>query len=157
MSVLYVDNLQPNLGSRVMAAGHVVQVVQAVSTTSESTTNTSYVQSNLAATITPTSASSKVLVVCTFEGQINTASLTGYFTIYRGASNLADGTGGQFIRLESVGGTWFGAQTISWLDSPSTTSSTEYSLYYKSQTSSLTTSLGLSSCPSVMTLMEIAQ
>ena len=40
MSTLYVDNLEPNLGSRVLAAGHVVQVVQATHTTQTELTTT---------------------------------------------------------------------------------------------------------------------
>ena len=67
MSTLYVDNLQPNLGSRVMAAGHVVQVVQATSTTNLTVSSggggTTWNDSGATVTITPTVASSKVLVL----------------------------------------------------------------------------------------------
>ena len=63
MSTLYVDNLQPNLGSRVMAAGHVVQVVQAASTTYlETTTSGSWLNVGAVATIVPTSTTSKILL-----------------------------------------------------------------------------------------------
>ena len=63
MSTLYVDNLQPNLGSRVMAAGHVVQVVSAETNSQVQNTTTSYIDTGLTATITPTSASSKIAIL----------------------------------------------------------------------------------------------
>jgi hypothetical protein len=44
-------------------AGAVIQVVNAISTTQVSTTSTSYVDTGLTASITPTSASSKILVI----------------------------------------------------------------------------------------------
>lgn len=78
MSTLYVDNLQPNLGSRVMAAGHVVQVQTkkwasaGFSTTSSSPTAITdfYVD------ITPTSSNSIIL----FQSSITmvNATTSGY-------------------------------------------------------------------------------
>ena len=63
MSTLYVDNLQPNLGSRVMAAGHVVQVVHNTqSGNNNQTTATAWTDTGLSVSITPTFASSKILV-----------------------------------------------------------------------------------------------
>ena len=65
MSTLYVDNLQPNLGSRVMAAGHVVQVVNGdLGTLSTSSSTYSDIGS---LSITPTSASSKILVLLEYH------------------------------------------------------------------------------------------
>lgn len=62
MSTLYVDNLQPNLGSRVMAAGHVVQVVEDVVTPLfTSVTSTSHV-TIASVTITPSATSSKIIL-----------------------------------------------------------------------------------------------
>ena len=63
MSTLYVDNLQPNLGSRVMAAGHVVQVVHASSQNNAASSGGAYnALEALSVSITPTSATSKFLV-----------------------------------------------------------------------------------------------
>ena len=67
MSTLYVDNLQPNLGSRVMAAGHVVQVVEGSSGTFHTFNGVSG-WLDLTASITPTSASSLILVKVHLDG-----------------------------------------------------------------------------------------
>jgi len=160
-SIIKVDTIQTAAGGVPTAGdlglnttGSVLQVVQNISTTFESTTSTSYVKSNLTATITPTSTDSKILLVCTFEGQVNAANLSGYYTVYRDSTNL--GSPGYFIRQESATTNLFLAQALSYLDSPSTTSATEYSLQYKSQNNTLSTKLATGSCPGVMTLMEIA-
>ena len=61
MSTLYVDSLQPNLGSRVMAAGHVVQVVEdSIDTVINGSSTFSTLKS---LSITPTSASSKIVIM----------------------------------------------------------------------------------------------
>lgn len=65
MSTLYVDNLQPNLGSRVMAAGHVVQVVRnelTASTTFAQNTSTNAYVDVVSQAITPSAATSKIKV-----------------------------------------------------------------------------------------------
>ena len=73
MSTLYVDNLEPNLGSRVLAAGHVVQYQRfepsPTSTTPASPTNgrvaltTSNTTSVWTAAFTPTSSDTKIIGV----------------------------------------------------------------------------------------------
>ena len=72
-------------------AGAVLQVVQTASNSQVSTTSTSFVTTSIAATITPSSASSKILVtVCICGTYAVTAAC--YFTVYRGGTNLAGGT-----------------------------------------------------------------
>ena len=86
MSTIYVDNLQPNLGSRVMAAGHVMQVVSSSNGDSWSTTSTSYVDiTDMSVTITPTSASSKLLVMGHISGA---ATNNARASIFRDGTNL---------------------------------------------------------------------
>lgn len=87
MSTLYVDNLQPNLGSRVMAAGHVVQVVRneisaGVQLAENATTNS--FSDIVSTTITPTATSSKIKVTVSgvYYVQSN-ASVTNQFRIRR--------------------------------------------------------------------------
>jgi len=157
MSTLYVDNLQPNLGSRVMAAGHVVQVVQQTYGVQINTSSTSYVTSNLAASITPTSTNSKILInvnACVYAPAGNYI----FATVYRGSTNLAPlAVGGgedAFIAASETDSMWsMGA--INYLDSPSTTSSTTYTLYYKASAGTAYIHNGYT--VSTITLMEIAQ
>ena len=98
MSTLYVDNLQPNLGSRVMAAGHVVQVVQGPYSNrlnfNQSLTTGTTIYS--APTITPTSSNSKILIMAQHTTERATGSSgdingTGYVytSIYEGTTQLA--------------------------------------------------------------------
>jgi len=163
MSTLYVDTLEPNQNTAITAAagkllpaGHVVQVVQETYNTQISTSSTSYVTSNLAATITPTSSNSKVLI------RVNTSAYIsgGYYTrmtVYRGATDLGSGHGGSTDSLQAgstLSSAWL-PSNIEWLDSPSTTSATTYTMYYKA--SGATAYMHNAYIISTMTLMEIAQ
>ena len=108
------------------SAGSVLQVVQATTTTSSSTSSTSYVTTGFSASITPKFATSKILV--NFNGRIylNTAANEGSISIYRGGSSI---WGGNSV-FNSAGGI-AAQQSINYLDSPATTSSTTYTLYIK--------------------------
>lgn len=163
MSTLYVDNLQPNLGSRVMAAGHVVQVVTAETTTETVNNTTSYVDTTLSASITPTSASSKILVTvsaATFtESNVVQAfeldckilrdnSLAKEFRrciIIRAApNNLFVGNGSQ--------------STLVHLDSPATSSQITYKLQIRSSLSTAGARINKDNqATSTIMLQEIAQ
>ena len=144
-----------NLSTDDLPAGSVLQVVNTSYSTQVETTGTSYISSGLTATITPKSSDSKILILSSFEAQIaGSSNLTGYFTVFRGSSNLA--SSGQFIRLEGNLTNWFGAQSINHLDSPNTTSATTYEVKFRSQTTNLTTRMHLTSSPGSLTLIEIA-
>jgi hypothetical protein len=137
-----------------VAPGQVIQVVQRRSTTQESTTSTSPQASSIYVTITPKYSNSNILIVSSFQAQIAGAGLTAYYTLYRESTNLA---ASQFIRLETASSTFFGSQSIDYLDTPSTTNQITYRIYYWAQTSSATNQIGLSGSPGVITAMEIAQ
>ena len=155
-STLIVDNIQgATAASNVkMPAGHVVQTVTFTDDTAQTITATSYTKSNLKLSITPKYSTSKIFVVATFSAYVSTSGQSSYFAMYRDTTNLTDP---QAFRLESNGGTWFGPASISLVDSPSTTSSTEYSVQLRSQTNSLSTNIGLSASDGCITAMEIAQ
>ncbi len=133
-------------------SGNVLQVLESVNTTQQSTNSTSNIATGITASITPSSSSSKIFVFCNYTGYVSPASITAYYSIYRGATNI---TSPQGTRLESAGGSWFGSQVFSILDSPATTSSTSYTLYFSVQ-SGATAIVNLSSSPGRMILMEIA-
>ena len=129
--------------------GKVLQVVTDMYNTETSTTSTSYVAvSGFAATITPSSTSSKILVLCSASTYINTNDV--YLgTIYRGATDL-----GTFGRLYSTGGSLGGTLSFNYLDSPSTTSATTYTYYHK--VGSGTGFVSVNNYKSNLTLLEIA-
>ena len=156
MSILKVDTLQPATGARVLSAGHVVQVIQGSTNTEMTSASTSYADTGLTATITPTSTSSKILVRITqhyrfdrhgfsikiMRGSTNVHVPVNNFMVYSADSN-ADQR--QHVNYEVI-------------DSPSSTSA----LTYKTQVI-LNTSSGVglqlqgNDFFSFMTLMEIAQ
>ncbi len=129
--------------------GKVLQVVTDVLSTETGTTSTSYVAvSGFAATITPSSTSSKILVLCSASSYINAAD-TYFGTIYRGATDL-----GTFGRLYSTAGGLGGFISFNYLDSPSTTSATTYTYYHK--VGSGTGYVSVNNYKSNLTLLEIA-
>jgi len=137
MSTLYVDNLQPNLGSRVMAAGHVVQAKQAASTTyleiSSGGGGTTWHDAGAIVTITPTATSSKVLILNSATG-IHNPTTSGSIAcrilrnVNGGGWNVVthrarQGYGGSGL------GTYYSVQwDYNYLDSPNTTSSVQYKI-----------------------------
>jgi hypothetical protein len=139
-----------------LPTGSVLQVVGGTTVVAVSTTGTSYVASNVAATITPTSATSKIFILATFWQNSSAITCTNATTIYRNATDLAAayglGMGAQY--LAAGGGETNGA--LSFLDSPATTSATTYTVYFKRADSAGTVAVGSNSRISSITLMEIA-
>ena len=127
-------------------AGSVLQVVGATYATESSTTSTSYVSTGLTASITPTSSSSKIYIVATFSSYTTD---NGKYTIYRGASNLVALGLGQ-VRSGALDST----TALTYLDSPSTTSSTTYTVYMRSAAG--TTYIAVNNFTCQIVLMEIA-
>ena len=117
-----------------MGASAVVQVVGATSSTQVSTTSTSYVDSNLTVTITPTSASNKVLIFVSscFETYRAGASCIGYAALLRGASLITSDAANLGINIGSSAETETYTQfNLAYLDSPATTSATTYKVQVK--------------------------
>lgn len=114
-----------------LPAGAVLQVVQG-STTSGVTlaAGTSFTASNLSASITPTSSSSKVLVLVNGPMYASTTSAEPQGTIYRNSTNVIS-AGSQFTDTYSGAGAIVSNISIAYLDSPATTSSTTYTFYFK--------------------------
>lgn len=112
-------------------AFRILQVVTATSVTSTSTTSTTYVTSGLAVTITPSSSSSKILIMATTNGRMGPGGGESYVSLFRGTvagTNLGDATYGfqaPYIGAVSEYNVPF---AISYIDSPATTSATTYTL-----------------------------
>jgi len=132
--------------------GKVLQVVQGISTTSVSSTSSTYVTTGLSASITPSSTSSKILVLTNFASQIATSSNTIRLTLKRGATDI-DTSGDGFAKLRVTASNLFGNTPMNVLDSPATTSSTTYEAFFKSSSGNAEVMAGNSS--GIMILMEI--
>ena len=124
MSTLYVDNLQPNLGSRVMAAGHVVQVVYDNATGQSAAVAT--VTNNLADTatgfyaeITPTSSDSKILVMLTSNLQHTGASNQGIiWGMRRGTTPIARNGSSDYIEFTNTDNNFHTTINLNYVDAP---------------------------------------
>jgi hypothetical protein len=139
------------------SSGRVLQVVTAETSTNTSTTSTSFVTTNLTASITPSSSSNKVLAIVSAEGYINGSNTSGIYTLFRGTvagTNLGNATWG-FTNLFSAAGAVTGSIAINYLDSPSTTSSQTYTYAMRSEGGSAT-HINANGQKSILTLMEIA-
>ena len=64
MSQLKVNSIIPVSGVPTGGGGGIIQTVTAVKTDTASTNSTSFVDTGLEATITPTSSTSKILIIC---------------------------------------------------------------------------------------------
>ena len=138
-----------------VARSAVLQVVSANTTTSTATTSTSFVTTGFSASITPTSASSKILIQVFGGVTRTTANNQAITTIYRGATNLGDATRGMYqVANYATTGAGDFPMSLGYYDSPATTSSTTYTLYIKTSAGTATFEIDAATC--TMTLMEIA-
>jgi len=158
----YTLTLPTNTGTIVTnkTAGTVLQVVQGTLTTTTSTSSTSFVTTNLSASITPSSATSKILAIVSMaDCLIDTASKNGCATLYRGATNLSPAgsavTNGMAALRSESGGIQANIN-FSYLDSPSTTSSTTYTVYFAILATAATFNINNIGTASTIILMEIA-
>ena len=148
-------SLPDKAGEVAVGAGTVVQVVFGSISTQASTTSTSFVDTGLTATITPTSSSNKILVLVNqrvYAQTDNRASVA----LYRGGSDVspvADITRYGLHDSSSVGGGDF--FTLSYLDSPSSTSAQVYKTVVKRQAGSASIFVQIDDDLSTITLMEI--
>jgi hypothetical protein len=112
----------------------VLQVVQGTVASSTSTASTSFVYAGLTASITPSSASNKVLIITSItSAYLATSGQSINFTVYRNGSNIApSGSGLQqnLIQLYSTASATQSNLSNSILDSPATTSAITYSIYF---------------------------
>jgi hypothetical protein len=156
-----------------MPIGSVVQVVQASTSSNFDSTSTTYADSNLTASITPTSATSKILVLVNQHIFATGGAAVGYgfqtnagVKLVRGATDLvtpsndSGGKGSIFLSTGVAPASGIiviaGYVSFTYLDSPATTSSTTYKTQVALGTSGMSHAYANSSNPSFITLMEIA-
>ena len=138
-----------------MPAGSVIQVVQDQFSDAYSTTSTGGTQFR-AVSITPTSASSKILVLTSFMCRVvNPGGGNCYIRIqaFRNGTMYWDGypVVGNYNSTDIRG-----VASINYLDSPATTSAVSYTFNYDA-TYAGTVYINATTAPSMITLLEIAQ
>ena len=133
--------------------GRIIQTVQTNNGTQASTTSGSYTATSFTASITPTSASSKILVLLYAPlWQTNGFGGNSFLTVYRnGSSFIANGS--DVIVLSAPGQNMYGSVSFNYLDSPATTSTLTYQPYIRADQGGQCFFNGTSAA--VLTLLEI--
>jgi len=135
--------------------GKVLQVINATISTVANSSSSTYADTGLTATITPTLASSKILVFVSQNGLRKTTGDTKLgLILLRSATTL--------ITFETFGA-WTGSllnnavagSSANYLDSPATTSATTYKTQFASLDNVADVTVQQSSATSTITLMEI--
>ena len=141
-------------GATSFTSGKVGQVINGTTTTEVVTSSSSFSDTGLTASITPSATSSKILIICNMAGVGKSGD--GFVTL----KALRDSTD-ILANFENRGGDTntsdtnkVGSCSFTYLDSPSTTSSTAYKVQVKSNGNSYAQT-GDSNPHSTITLMEI--
>jgi len=138
------------LDASLIGGGKVLQVVVGTQSAENSTSSSSFVASTLAASITPSATSSKVAFFMHSTSQI-AAGITCY-DLYDGSSYASGGLGRGLTAME---GNTNAMRPVSFVGllSPNTTSSTTYTVHFKSSSGS--SLFGRADTFSSLILMEI--
>ena len=146
-------------------AGAILQVVQNSFSTQTNFNSTSYVDTGLTATITPSATSSKVLIFGYIP--VNTSLFASPYNVYgwgfnivRGRTEIKTGTGLQYYQAiadSDISYTVFARpHHFEFLDSPNTTSSTTYKIQVKENDINSGVNICSSSQTAEMILIEVA-
>ena len=146
------------LASANLPVGSILQVVQASYSTATSSSDTAnYTDTGLSASITPTSSSSKILILVTIP---TLASATYYngamFSLVRTSTSVSTLTNTDRVPVSGLAYSTV-VTTMQYLDSPATTSSTTYKVQFKVISGgSGTMTVQHDSNASYITLLEVA-
>ena len=167
-----VERMQiTNSGCSGTGLGKIIQIVQGLNTTRQTFSSNTFIESNKSVTITPTAASSKILLL--FNGDVNTQAINrqAFITVYRSVNN------GGYVNIAPTGsnvgsnsnngfsGEIRGSSsrlqvnfTISYLDSPSYSlgNSIVYKLYVRSNGDGVELQSNNDNQPVVSLAMEVA-
>ena len=174
-SELRVDRIIPVNGVPTGGGGGIVQIVQGSTSTQVNVTTSTFADTGLTATITPTSTSSKILVMVNQQFYINSAVNYTYMgmRVYRDSTIIhapvQDATGSYEwgLNQQNAAGNpnfsqFCGRATIEILDSPSTTSAVTYKTQGRPYNNQSSTGLfynsygAVSNGTSYITLMEVS-
>ena len=135
--------------------GKVLQVQSFTVNTAETTNNNTFTATALLKAITPSSTSNKILVFASGIIQSSGSATNSVVTLYRDSTNLGSASSGMASQYGSGGGGScnFG---MNYLDSPSTTSSTTYRVYFKANSGAHNQVIFTDNSVGSLTLMEIA-
>lgn len=134
--------------------GKVLQVVNATTNTVVTNSTSTYADTTLTATITPSSSTSKILVIALVNVQKGDSNVYVQTRLVRNSTailNVATQTGfNGTTTIQNVG-----TDGVTYLDSPATTSATTYKMQIASATNTASVTAQGGSSTSSITLMEI--
>jgi hypothetical protein len=133
--------------------GNVIQVVQGTYSTETSTSSSTYSDTGLTASITPSSASNKILIIVSQDIGKATNDLSAQLQLVRNSTSL-----GLITNVYTASSSTFYSVNagFTYLDSPSTTSSTTYKTQFRSSNGLASARICNSNTLATITLMEIA-
>ena len=134
--------------------GKILQVVNATHATAVTSSTSTYVDSGLTASITPSSATSKILVIAFLDVQKDTGDAFVKSRLVRGATEIATmGTQSAYTGTSTTNNV--GSVGITYEDSPATTSATTYKVQFASTGNNAAAIAQAGSARSSITLMEV--
>lgn len=153
----YVSGVTSAIQTQLAAlSSHVFQFVTATSAAQTDNTNAAtYTDTGLAATITPSSSSHKILILVSGEVSHTVVGENVVVTVKRGSTNVVGGTA--YLSIALFAGTASGRIPCSFvfLDSPATTSATTYTVAVRRTGGSGTASWNDGACQSQIVLVEV--
>jgi len=143
-------------GSKISGSfGKVLQVVNAVQATEVTSNSSTYADTGLSLAITPSSTSSKVLVICSNDCQKEGADTWTNIRCYRDSTEIGGTIIGRKANNTDDTGTSQSVFSFTVLDSPSSTSAVTYKTQFNNNGGSGTIRINSGSGSSTMCLMEI--
>ena len=133
--------------------GKILQVVMGTTTSASTTNSSSFSDTNLTATITPSATSSKILVLVSQNGVRKQDNTSTNLNLLRGGTIISEfgkqvgGTSSTLLQQNSV--------SVGYLDSPATTSATTYKTQYASNNGVYQSAVQQNSEMSTIILMEV--
>ena len=154
MSELRTNRIVPRDGLQSGSSGGVIQVKQSLYSTHATYTNTDFAAlSGFTCAITPTRADSKILITLNLCVEVRSASII-CMQLTRGGSSIFTNLGG----MRGDGTAQGGYVSMTYLDSPASTSALTYGVETKSSNSTYAINNYIGSGPtnSFLTLMEVS-
>jgi len=150
------SNVTGTLANSNLAAGNVIQVINAVVNTETINNTDTFADTGLTASITPTSTSNKILVIANVAGVGKANATYVYLKLLRDTTDIVADFETRGGYTASTDTNKIGSCSVTYLDSPSSTSSLTYKTQLKSGADTAYAQTGDSNGKSSITLMEIA-
>jgi hypothetical protein len=145
-----IGSIGNTIAKSVLPTGSVLQVIQGTHSTQTTVSSATYVDSGLTATITPTSASSKILVIVNHTNVRKVNDIITRIRLLRASTDIF--TTNAMMDTGSIV-TYEAGYSFSFLDSPNTTSAVTYKTQINSNGGTATHHIG--NTTSFITLLEI--